>query len=53
MLNVCVYAVKTNGFIFDDLILYEAGGQCMTSRHWPTKLMMSWEAVETSNRVPA
>ena len=23
----------------------EAGGQRMTSRRWPTKLVMSWEAV--------
>ena len=44
---VCVYR-HNKGFHSDESIVFrlgEAGGQCMTSRHWPTKLVMSWEAV--------
>ena len=55
-LCVCVYR-DSKQFSFDESIVFrymaskqrfrldEAGGQCMTSRHWPTKLVMSWEAV--------
>ena len=44
---VCIYRYN-KGFHSDESIVFrlgEAGGQCMTSLHWPTKLVMSWEAL--------
>ena len=43
--TVCVCVCPTLDKGFSTTILPQAGGQRMTSRRWPTKLVMSWDAV--------
>ena len=43
--SVCVCVCPTLDKGFSTTILPQAGGQRMTSRRWPTKLVMSWDAV--------